>query len=786
MSIFDSAINAATNAVDTAKNVFNSDGLASGLSGIGDKISGAVGDLGKGLNSFLGDLAKAPSPYPLPNILNNYATYTYRFKLGALSKNEVSFPDSTYKAGIIPQLILASGNAYPDNRVTTPYGKFDFFIDNLTLQQLVGQDKATGNTNATNIDFTVIEPYSMGLFMISCQTAAANAGFDNFRDAPFLLIVEFGGNTQTGISQTVPGITKYIPFKFTNISMKVTGKGSVYTVTGLPYNEQAFSKQVTNLRMDTTITGKTVQEVLQTGPNSLQAVINRKFKQLEKEKVVDQADQILIYFPQDIASSATPAASSGESKENDAGATVNNSSSTAAGGDLFTKLGVALSDKNSTLVQDSSQCNVIGQSDMGYNVSRKADTPVADGQKIQSKKHDGIEVRGKMSVDPEVSNFKFSQDTNIQNAINQVIMASKWPEKGLDSSNLTPEGMVGWWRIDAQVFPISSSTNTGTGTTAKLYVYRVIPFAAHASKVMPPGTGTPGFAKLKKKVVKEYNYLYTGKNQEILNFNIDIANGFQMMMLADLGNKSGDSKKQESDSGAKEKGADIDPKTGNAPPAPGQGMTSQRSFSGVRSSTDSKGGGGAETKSTRVARNFHDALMNAKDLVNLNLEIMGDPYFLATSGMGNYTASTIDQNLTSDGEVNWQSSEVHVVVNFRTPIDINQATGLYNFGASTAVQQFSGLYKVTTMTSTFTKGKFTQKLDGYRLQGQDDFRNATSSKLPTATPSKPEETPYGDPMPMGGNGVQTFDDGSSIQTFDDGSTLVTDSDGKVTSTEAPN
>jgi hypothetical protein len=775
-------VGAATNAVDTVKNVFNSDGPAKGLSGFAADVEEGF----KKFTSSLGNLFKAAGadpfllPLPLPNVLNDYATYNYVFSLGCLNDQAVNFPDSTYKAGIEPQLILKSSNGSPDNRVATAYGKFDFFIDSLTINSLIGNDKSTGNTNATTFDFSVIEPYSMGMFMISLQQAAFDAGWKNFREAAYLLKIEFKGNTQAGIAQTVPKTTRYIPFRFTNISMKVNAKGSVYQVSGLPYNEQSFSKQVSALQTDTIITGKTVQELLQTGPQSLQAVKNKAMKRREESKDVDQADQILIYFPKDI-SSGGGAAASDAAKEDDSSAT--SSPSSGAGGDVFTKLGVTLSDKNSTMVQDTGDCNAIGKAPMGFGKDRKADIPVASGQKIYDPKS-GTEIRGKMAnFDPEKSEFKFSQDTDVPNAINQVILASKYPEGALDPANLSPEGYRGWWKIETQTF-IIGPVGTKSGTRPKLHVYRVIPYAVHASKFMPPNAPAPGFAQLKQQVVKEYNYIYTGKNQEILNFNIDIANGFQQMILVDNGNNTADEKKAKNDSQDVGKQSDQETKSGNTPPAPGGGMPSQTSASVTRTGQDSKGGGGAETNATRVAKMFHDAITNGKDLVNLDLEIMGDPYFLATSGFGNYTAKqTTKSNINADGEVNYQNGEVDIVINFRTPIDINQSTGLYNFGGTVGVNQFSGLYKVTTLVSTFSKGKFTQKLSGFRRQGQDDFRTASASQVPSATASKP--APATDYSYSPASNPQVFDDGSSIQTMDDGSTLVTDSDGNISSTPSP-
>ena len=61
---------------------------------------------------------------------------------------------------------------------------------------------------------------------------------------------------------------------------------------------------------------------------------------------------------------------------------------------------------------------------------------------------------------------------------------------------------------------------TITGTAPLVYVYRVIPYDVHASKMITVNTKGPGFYELAKQTVKEYNYIYTGKNVDIINFDI--------------------------------------------------------------------------------------------------------------------------------------------------------------------------------------------------------------------------------------------------------------------------
>ena len=63
-----------------------------------------------------------------------------------------------------------------------------------------------------------------------------------------------------------------------------------------------------------------------------------------------------------------------------------------------------------------------------------------------------------------------------------------------------------------------------------------------------------------------------------------------------------------------------------------------------------------------------------------------------------------------------------MAVLIRTPVDINQTTGLYDFGKSSKtapVLQWSGLYQVINVTSKFSNGQFTQSLTGTRRANQE-------------------------------------------------------------------
>jgi len=105
-----------------------------------------------------------------------------------------------------------------------------------------------------------------------------------------------------------------------------------------------------------------------------------------------------------------------------------------------------------------------------------------------------------------------------------------------------------------------------------------------------------------------------------------------------------------------------------------------------------------------------------------SITIWGDPYFIADSGMGNYSAesSPVSINITADGTMDYERSEVDVLVNFKSPIDFLE-DGKYNFssgGEEQLVPSFSGLYRVNMVTHRFNEGIFTQELKLIRRKNQ--------------------------------------------------------------------
>ena len=690
-------------------------GLASGLS----SVAGGVGSLFTSL-AGKGGVHLSGVKLPLPNPLFDYATYNYVIGLEAMTDKMLNDPDNTYRKGKRADLICKSASVDPTNRVKTVYGTFEFYIDDVKIHSQIGQESGA-NTNAVgNITFKITEPYSMGLFFQALQTAAQKNGHGNWNEAPFLLTIDFRGNKETGQMANIPGTSRQIPIKFSTMSMKVTEQGSVYDCTTLVYNQQAISDANTKFKNDMVIAGRTVQELCQTGPKSLQAVINNKLKEVAVLNGIKKPDQILILFPKALASKSTSSTSTDSASQTTNTATTS-TTTVAVDEAILKKLGVSQG-PDSGLIQDATSLNGIGAAKMGFGETRKGDAPMGKDNAVYNK-DTKINERAKNTVDATVSDFKFRQDTDILNAISQVIMASTYVDKTLDKTQITPEGYKGWWNIDVQTYT-NGDVNAATGLKPKLLVYRVAEYQVHASSApLAPNTKPPGYDELKKQAVKQYNYIYTGKNIDVLKFEISYNANFQNLMPADGGKKTQDKENSGSDGAENKSDPDINPLSGGKQPStkPGTASTST-SFIQTMFKSDKLGGGGNETASTRAARAFNDSITKGNDMITLDMEIIGDPYYIVQSGAGNYTAQpTQYSNLNNDGSINHQSGEVDILVNFRTPVDINQSTGLYDFGknASAPVAMFSGLYMVRIIDSTFSKNEFKQVLQLQRRPLQE-------------------------------------------------------------------
>jgi hypothetical protein len=657
---------------------------------------------------------------PVANPLTQFTSFNSIITLSSLSADQYNFPEKSYKAGDIGRIILRSAGAGAKAQrtsYTTSFntkGQYDFHIDNLELKSLMSFNADTKGTSANLISFEVYEPYSMGLF----PQALSNAALDNLHTAgpagsPFLITIEFVGWNNDGKPVTVPNTTRHIPVTITDIDMTVKASGCVYKVQALAANEMALTDNHNLFKTDIAISGTTVQEILQTGEFSLQTVLNKRLQEMaSKENVKTGFDEIVIVFPKDVSESVTP-------KKEEEGSAKKDTSTLETKTVLPSALTVSRA-SGALLKQEKDTLNYIGASSMDFNSGQAGEPAVI---KLDDAHTDASKPaqRDKVVFDTKTRQMMFSQGTTIVNAITKVLTQCKHCKDVISGTpKVDDKGMVDWFRIETQILlqpPLEG--NAGKGEPPKLLIFKVVPYKVHAAKKMSPNGEPLGYTALKQESAKVYDYLYSGKNTEILDFDIAYKSVFFSTMSADQGKADGNTGTTTQQS---QTGSDAGPNTPNSAPGqhePGSGRVVPGQTLG-QSSPDA-GGSTATDYRVKDAQRFQKELYDNKvSMINVTMKIFGDPYYLADSGLGNFSNSGSGRfNITKSGAMDYQSGEVDVLVSFRTPLDYDPTTGIMNFGNNQLVSQFSGLYKVNEVTHKFNKGKFTQELTMQRRVNQN-------------------------------------------------------------------
>ena len=720
---------------------------------VADQVNNLADNIASSITNPLSSIASAFAPLglestngKLPNPLEVFASYNYIFCLGCLTDYELHFPDMTYrkKEPLITILRSGGGDTFGSKTIFETAGKIEYYIDDVEIETIIAPNNNTRGTNATSLSFKIIEPYSMGLFLQALQIAAKLAGHDNYIDAPFLLSCEFRGWDDYGRPVNSYNSRRLFPLKLTNVEFEVTEGGSVYAVSAIPYQETALTDETQTTKVDTTFTGRTVGEMLQSGAQSLTSILNaREIEKVEaKQKVVP--DQYIITFPK-FDSSTEEIEAMGLKPEENEGATINEKrelsqeriaqlykssggSSNKVPADFESEVenlkgvsvkGSKIGETIRSYYEVDSNINDIGKAKIVKNNLDSGQMPNAKHRDAENPEAPGEVDRCRVQRTGELRQMRFTSGKKIQKMIEEVVVASEFGRSIVDKKP-DKNGMIDWFRIQTQVFNIANSANTAqTGRSGKVFVYRVVPFKVHKSRFNAATEASPGIEELKTQAVKEYNYIYTGKNKDVLNFDINFNAAFFTAIAGDSGQLSRDSAE-----GAAGQVAGGDKKAVTSP-SEGTEEDSDPKVVGDKaqgSSTTRSGGHGLMVHpENQVARDFNEALVNSPvDLISVNLEIMGDPYYIADSGMGNYNATTLPNilNINADGAMEYQNGEVDIVLNFRTPIDYGQEYMEFPGLGTQPVGKFSGLYQVLFVTNKFSAGQFTQSLQTIRRPKQ--------------------------------------------------------------------
>lgn len=660
----------------------------------------------------LNDSAATPITKSLevkPNPLHEYATYTYGWTLYMLTVDEFEKLQTLNTSNAYdwnPSTVIISSAGKYNSTSTNPgrHPEFtdDFYFDDFKVNTVIGANSRTRGTNAINFSFTIVEPYGLTLLdrLIAAATSA-QVGSKNYLDQPYLLELNFYGTTDLG-SATVPisKLKKRFPIKFQTFKIRAEAKGSTYSITAAPYNHTAFNEIAVSTPVTLSVAATNLGNFFEsTSANNIYAEKKAREKDLQTAN-----DQVAALNNESAAVRA--AARQSLARARDEYSKPYNVKSYAAALNLwclslvgseadeadeidFVFSGFPINIQASTIVPPTSPNSTL-TSPIAYNASAQSANPT---------------VTGRTPVDSaNVHETTINAGTSIIEVINIAMRNSEYIRKQVvDSTSQFRDNVpVDFYKIIPQITKLKYDNKRKRYATKT--VYHIVYYRYFNTKHPNLPYCSPSAA------VKKYDYFYTGKNLDILEFTLDFDTTYYNAITALPGNYDAGNNKVK------------DP----------QGNDSTKSRASVGSETSI-----AQYRSEAIAHNSQDSSSNILDgkaalvasavssiysnirgdMINVKLKIVGDPDFIKQDdfyinpGMLDYS----DKLVNSDGSVAMDFSDIFFDLTMNSPVDMDEATGLLRKGSAYSQSKFSGTYKVTEVSNEFSRGQFVQNITASRM-----------------------------------------------------------------------
>lgn len=229
------------------------------------------------------------------NPLAKLISYTYNLSLYMVTPEVYNnFVDSGETSLEGMYVVAESGGTNRSGPGAKALFERDYYIDDLTFKTFVNTKSTDGPTvDSTAFEFKIYEPYGFkflselksAALRVSSQSKLPNGNqASHHMQQIYLLGIKFYGYDSNGTPVKGTGGTdqytlfpRYFPLTLTGLSFKLDGKATTYTIKAQNTSVQAsFGVKRGIIKDQIEIKGKTVEEVLSTGPtDSLMAVLNK-------------------------------------------------------------------------------------------------------------------------------------------------------------------------------------------------------------------------------------------------------------------------------------------------------------------------------------------------------------------------------------------------------------------------------------------------------------------------------------------------------------------------------
>jgi len=638
----------------------------------------------------------------VPNPLHKYASYTYSWSLWWLDVkdfNKLAAQSDVAEAlawnpGPTSYVIAEDAGRYPNRRHPATLG-LNYHIQEVNFTSTIGPNRVSKSTNLLSGNMTIVEPY--GVTLIDSLVAASFNGktFDNYNSHPMMLQLDFHGYDDKGVPMSNTATVmhrKRFPIVLLNMKIAVTGSGSEYRIDFVPANSQPNLNEFSKTPEPFSISASTVDEFFN-GPEGLA----RKY--------------------------------------------------------LRNQAGLVASDRYE------------------YADSLKFDLdPVIAESKIVYDKQVPMTLANPKSnsISLDKSTFVIPRGTPMVEIINRVMSHSSYLinlQLGLEDSLGGPSGPKDQTKIFNAFKTVTGVEYSGVDLdgTRKLGVYDnlrgrrpiTMSYKIHQYPVWNGNSpNIPQFPDSIPYTVKEYNYIYTGKNVDIIDFKIEFNNTYYNAINT-YNTQFAASESSEST------GTDSDT-SGRAVRSinPGRLATYIPQLQLVPSLTplrykhvidDPNTTIGMNIKQRPAAQAAADTLKTiysstpsgSSDMINVPLTIVGDPtlikqddwlYVPSPSKAVEYNAwesQSQAEFVAKYGHLRMDAGQLVATLTFNTPLDIDTDwanNGLVYPAANTRTALFSGQYSILTIANKFVGGKFEQTLNLVRFPNTDYVQTYSQRK----------------------------------------------------------
>jgi hypothetical protein len=623
------------------------------------------------------------------NPLSVFSSYNYNLTLYMVTPECANY---FAQHGILPAItddvnghyyiVAQSGgmNSMSDPRAITYQGElgpgkpgYDYYIDDVSMAAVMqGSDSQKTATATHNITFKVIEPIGISFLTrlgIASQQLNLNSNLARMGDQSalpnlyqqhYILGVRFYGydakgeiitssgqlsDTDVAFTDTNAHFERFFNVTMGKVTFKLDGKATVYNFEAVSLNLQAaFGAKRGLVPNNMALKGDTVEEILgnkdDITSNSLIGWLNDNQKKLKTTEKIDLVQTYDIeWLP-------------GEDGSID-------------------------SIKGSAMITDS---------DYSKETAPMSEASTTNESNVKTAvKSNTINTRKKV--------IGFSGGISIASTIDQIIVKSDYiSSKLIKQNNARIEtgsesepsaGKLIWYVVN----PVAKCIGRDKKTNDWAYdiTFQIKPYLVPYVRSQYVNTTSKYYGP-----VKEYSYLFTGQNTEVISFEINYDNLFYMPLATSV-NKDDSNKNLR----------------GSAPAA-------------ATGPIDSNKTSGQINRATAVVENVRANLYSIADQALATIRVLGDPDFLMDTIGARIQSESFSQFYAKNNSVNPYGGQVFVEIIFRVAedyknglldVDPSETILFYDKKKQDLVNAKGTIYEILKVDSTFRQGKFEQVLE---------------------------------------------------------------------------